>query len=274
VVRRSVVISPDDWRFAAKMRELWPYRELFFFLVWRDIKVRYAQSVLGIGWALIQPIVPLVIFTIVFGSVAKISSDGAPYALFAYAGLLPWTYFANSVGDASGSLVKEVNMLSKIYFPRLFLPLTSVLGRLIDLFVACGFLLVLMAWYGVAPPASSLLLPFFVLLTMLAASGLGLWLGALAVQYRDVRHAVPFVLQFLMYAAPVVYPTSLIPERYRYLYALNPMVGIIEGSRACLLGLTPIPWDLVGIATVSAVALAWAGTLYFIRQEPIFADVA
>jgi len=273
-LRRTAVISAEPWRFGSKLRELWPYRELFYFLVWRDVKVRYAQSVLGIGWAVIQPIVPMVIFSIVFGRVAKISSDGAPYTLFAYAGLVPWTYFANALGDASASLVKEVNMLSKIYFPRLLIPLTSVLGRLIDLVISFAFLFILMAWYRVPPTTALFLLPFLILLTMLAASGLGLWLGALALQYRDVRYAVPFAIQFLMYAAPVVYPTSLIPTRYRYLYALNPLVGVIEGSRACLLGLAPIPWDLIAIATISSICLMWGGAVYFTRKESVFADVA
>src|SRR5580765_723010 len=173
-LRRTAVISAEPWRFASKLRELWPYRELFYFLVWRDVKVRYAQSVLGIGWAVIQPIVPMVIFSIVFGRVAKISSDGAPYTLFAYAGLVPWTYFANALGDASGSLVKEVNMLSKIYFPRLLIPLTSVLGRLMDLAISFAFLFVLMAWYETRPPVAILLLPLLIVLTILTASGLGM----------------------------------------------------------------------------------------------------
>lgn len=268
------MISAEQWTFGSKLRELWPYRELFFFLVWRDVKVRYAQSVLGIGWAVIQPIVPMVIFSIVFGRVAKISSDGAPYTLFAYAGLVPWTYFANALGDSSSSLVKEVNLLSKIYFPRLLIPLTAVLGRLLDLFISFGFLFILMVWYRVVPTAAVLSVPFLVVLTMLAASGLGLWLGALALQYRDVRYAVPFAIQFLMYAAPVVYPTSLIPERYRYLYALNPVVGVIEGCRAALLGHTPMPWDLIAIATVSSLGLLWMGAVYFTRKEAVFADVA
>jgi homopolymeric O-antigen transport system permease protein len=272
--KRTAVITAERWRFRSKLRELWPYRELFFFLVWRDVKVRYAQSVLGIGWAVIQPIVPMVIFSIVFGRVARISSDGAPYTLFAYAGLVPWTYFANALGDASGSLVKEVNMLSKIYFPRLLIPLTTVLGRLLDLLISFVFLFVLMAWYRVAPSAAMFILPLLILLTTLTASGLGLWLGALALQYRDVRYAVPFAIQFLMYAAPVVYPTSLVPVRYRYLYALNPLVGIIEGSRAALLGHAPMPWDLIVIATIMSVGMAWAGCVYFTRKEPVFADVA
>ena len=273
-LRRPVIIASGHYRLPSKLVELWRYRELFYFLVWRDVKVRYAQSVLGIGWAVIQPIVPMVIFSVVFGRVAKISSDGMPYTLFAYAGLVPWTYFSNALGDASGSLVREVNMLSKIYFPRLLIPLTSVLGRLMDLAISFAFLFILMAWYKTPPPVAILLLPLLIVLTVLTASGLGMWLSALALQYRDIRYAVPFAIQFLLYAAPVVYPTSLIPSRFRYLYAINPLVGIIEGTRACLFGMAPIPWDLIAIASVSALVLLSAGTIYFIRKEPVFADVA
>jgi lipopolysaccharide transport system permease protein len=272
--RHTVIIGSDRWRVGPKLAELWQYRELFYFLIWRDVKVRYAQSILGIGWAMIQPLVPMIIFTVVFGRVAQISSDGIPYALFAYAALVPWTYFSNALTDSSGSLVKEVNMLSKIYFPRLIIPLTSVLGKLIDLLISFVLLFALMAWYRVAPSLWIVpMVPFLVLLTMMAASGLGMWLSALALQYRDVKYGVPFAVQFLIYAAPVVYPTSLIPPSIRRVYALNPMVGVIEGFRACVVG-SPIPWDLIGIASVSASAMLFFGALYFVRKEPVFADVA
>jgi lipopolysaccharide transport system permease protein len=243
--------------------------------VWRDVKVRYAQSVLGVGWAIVQPLVPMILFTIVFGRVAQISSDGVPYALFSYTALVPWTYFANAVSDSGGSLVKEVNMLGKIYFPRLILPLTSVLGRLIDLAISFVLLFAMMAWYRTMPtPAAVILLPLLIAMTVATASGLGLWLSALAVQYRDVKYALTFAIQFLMYAAPVVYPTSLIPDRFRYLYAVNPLVGVIEGFRASLLGSLPIPWDLIGIGAVSAVVILICGLFYFARKEAVFADVA
>jgi homopolymeric O-antigen transport system permease protein len=272
--KRSVVIGADRWRIGAKLAELWQYRELCYFLIWRDVKVRYAQSILGIGWAMIQPLVPMIIFTIVFGRVAQIRSDGIPYALFAYTALVPWTYFSNSLTDSSGSLVKEVNMLSKIYFPRLIIPLTSVLGKLIDLAISFALLFVLMVWYRTMPSAwMVIVVPFLLLLTMMAASGLGMWLSALALQYRDVKYGVPFAAQFLMYAAPVVYPTSLIPSSVRYVYALNPMVGVIEGFRACVVG-TPLPWDLIAIAAASATAMLALGAVYFVRKEPVFADVA
>lgn len=272
--RRPVIIGSDHWHVGTKLAELWQYRELFYFLIWRDVKVRYAQSVLGIGWAMIQPLVPMIIFTIVFGRVAQISSDGIPYALFAYTALVPWTYFSNALTDSSGSLVKEVNMLNKIYFPRLIIPLTSVLGKLIDLVISFALLIGLMVWYRTMPsPWIVIVVPFLVLLTMMAASGLGMWLSALALQYRDVKYGVPFAVQFLMYAAPVVYPTSLIPSGVRHFYALNPMVGVIEGFRACVVG-QPMPWDLIAIASASAVTMLALGAVYFVRKEPVFADVA
>jgi lipopolysaccharide transport system permease protein len=273
-LRHSVMIGGERWRVTSKLAELWEYRELFYFFVWRDVKIRYAQSILGIGWAIIQPLVPMVLFTIVFGRVARISSDGIPYALFSYTALVPWTYFSNALSDSGGSLVREVNMLGKIYFPRLIIPLTSVLGRVIDLAISFVLLIVMMAWYRTTPSVTVVFLPLLILIAIVTAAGLGMWLSALAVQYRDVKYALSFAIQFLMYAAPVVYPTSLIPEPFRYLYALNPLVGVIEGFRASLLGATPFPWDLVGIASVSALLILWSGTLYFIRKEPVFADVA
>ncbi len=274
IALKPVTIGAQRWHIRSKAIELWQYRELFYFFVWRDVKVRYAQSVLGVGWAIIQPLVPMILFTLVFGRVAKISSDGVPYALFSYVALVPWTYFANAVSDSSASLAKEVNMLSKIYFPRLIIPLTSVLGRLIDLGISFLLLIVLMVWYRTIPTFWVVLLPPLMLIAIMTASGLGMWLSALAVQYRDVRYGLPFAVQFFMYAAPVVYPTSLIPERYRYLYAINPLVGVIEGFRAALLGSTSVPWDLIGIGSVSALIVLWSGSMYFIGKEPVFADVA
>lgn len=272
--RRESTIGAVSPSVATTLRELWQFRELFYFFIWRDVKVRYAQSILGIGWAVIQPLVPMLIFTLVFGRLARISSDGVPYALFSYAALVPWTYFANALSDASASLAKESHMLSKIYFPRLIIPLTAVLGRLIDLAISSLLLVLMMAWYGVVPGAWSVLVPVLVLLTTFAAAGLGVWLSAMALQYRDVKYAAPFVVQLLMYAAPVVYPTSLLPEAVRPLYALNPMVGVIEGFRATLLSSTPVPWDLIGIGALSSAAMLTMGMIYFIRKEPVFADVA
>jgi lipopolysaccharide transport system permease protein len=271
----QVVIGAERWHVGTKLTELWQFRELFYFFVWRDVKVRYAQSVLGVGWAIVQPLVPMILFTIVFGRVAGISSDGVPYALFSYTALVPWTYFSNALSDAGGSLVKEVGMLGKIYFPRLILPLTSVLGRLLDLAISFLLLVAMMAWYRTSPTLSVVLvLPLLIAMTVATAAGIGMWLSALALQYRDVKYALSFAVQFLMYAAPVVYPTSLIPERFRYVYALNPLVGVIEGFRASLLGALPIPWALIGIGAVSAVLILSLGLLYFVRKEAVFADVA
>lgn len=256
------------------LRELVAYRDLFRFLVWREIKVRYAQSAIGVGWAVIQPVFSMIVFTIVFGRLAKISSDGAPYAVFSLAALVPWTYFSNALVDGANSLVTNANMLTKIYFPRVLMPMSAVAAKLVDFSIAMVILAGLMAWYGVTPTWGVLLLPALVLLMMLTAGGMGLWLTAFAVQYRDVKHAMNFVVQILMYAAPVVYPASLIPAQYRLAYALNPMVGVIEGFRSALLGTRAMPWDLLAVGTASALVIAFTGLLYFRRKERLFADVA
>ena len=277
------VIEPrSGWRLV-DWRELYNYRDLFRFLVWREVKVRYAQSAIGIGWAVIQPVFSMIVFTIVFGRLAKISSDGVPYAVFTLAALVPWTYFSNALTDGANSLVSNANMLSKVYFPRILMPLASVAAKLVDFSIAMVILAGMMLWFGVIPTWGALLLPLLILFRMLTAARVGMGLTALSVQYRDVKHAMNFVVQILMYAAPVVYPASLIPTRYnlggmtinpRLLYALNPMVGVIEGFRSVLLGSTPMPWDLIGIGAGSAAAIALSGMLYFRRQERIFADVA
>lgn len=277
------IIQPrTGWRLV-DWKELCQYRDLYFFLVWRSIKVRYAQSAIGIGWAVIQPVFSMLVFSLVFGKLAKIDSDGAPYAVFSFAALVPWTYFANALTDGTASLVSNASMISKVYFPRLILPLAAVAAKLVDFSIAMLVLAGLMAWYRIVPTAGVLLLPALVLLMILTAAGLGAWLTALAVQYRDVQHAMGFVVQLLMYAAPVVYPASLIPERYellgrtinpQLLYAINPMVGVIEGFRATLLGTRPIPWDFLAIGTTTALAVAVTGLLYFRRREHLFADVA
>jgi lipopolysaccharide transport system permease protein len=268
VIQRRSGWQLIDWR------ELYQYRDLFRFLVWREIKVRYAQSTIGIGWAIIQPVFSMLVFTVVFGRLAGVASDGAPYALFSLAGLVPWTYFANALTDGTASLVSNANMLSKVYFPRLLLPLSSVVAKLVDFCIAMLILVGLMAVFGITPTWSVLLLPALVTLMMFAAAGLGLWLTALAIQYRDVKHAMTFVVQLLMYVAPVVYPASLIPRHYQWLYAINPMVGVIEGFRAALLGTRSMPWDLLAVGTFSATAIAISGCLYFRCKERIFADVA
>jgi lipopolysaccharide transport system permease protein len=253
--------------------ELWEYRDLFYFLVWRDIKVRYAQSILGIGWAIVQPVFSMIVFTVVFGKLAKISSDGVPYAIFSYAALVPWTYFSNSLADTTGSLIASSNMLTKVYFPRLIIPMTPVLSKLVDFGIALLLLFGLMVWFKSKPTIWVLSLPLLVLLLMLSAAGLGMWLTALAIQYRDVKYGMGFAVRLLMYAAPVVYPVSLIPEQYRLLYGINPMAGVIEGFRAALLGTRAMPWDLIAVGTVTALVIWVSGAMYFRHKESIFADV-
>lgn len=269
----TVIEASSGWRLI-DWRELWRYRDLCYFLVWRNVKVRYAQSVLGLGWAVIRPVFSMIVFSIVFGRLAKIASDGVPYAVFSYAALVPWTYFSSALTGASGSLVGASGMISKVYFPRLIIPLTTVLSNLVDFAIALLILFGLMVWFGMRPTIWALLLPLLVLLMMLTATGLGMWLTALAIQYRDVNYGVSFAVQLLMYAAPVVYPASSIPQQYRWLYGLNPMAGVIEGFRSALLGTNPMPWDLLLPGTIMAIIVFIGGALYFRRMERIFADVA
>jgi len=268
------VIEPrSGWRLV-DWKELRDYRDLFLFLTWRHIKVQYAQSTLGIGWAVIQPLFSMIVFTIVFGILANVPSDGAEYAVFSFVALVPWTYFANSVTEGTNSLVSNTNMLTKVYFPRLVLPLSAVLAKLVDFAIGMLLLFALLAWYAVPPTWGVLALPLLVALMMLTAAGLGMWMTALAVQYRDVKYGLNFAMQLLMYAAPVVYPASLIPARWQLAYALNPMVGVIEGFRAALLGTRDMPWDLLGVGAGSAIVIAVTGCLYFRGKERLFADVA
>jgi lipopolysaccharide transport system permease protein len=269
----KVIEGRRGWR-GIDWTELRQYRDLLRFLIWREIKVRYAQSAIGIGWAVIEPVFSMLVFTIIFGRLAKVSSDGAPYAVFSLAALVPWSYFSNALVDGVNCLVTEANMLRKIYFPRMLMPLSAVFAKLVDFGIAMLVLFGLMAWYRVGPNGYVVFLPMLVLLMMLTAAGLGLWLTALAVQYRDVKHAMSFLVRILMYGAPVVYPANLIPERYQLLYAINPMVGVIEGFRAALLGTRAMPWDFLAVGTVSALIIAGFGTLYFRSRERLFADVA
>lgn len=268
-----VIEASHGWQLI-NWRELLHYRDLFYFLVWRDIKVRYSQSVLGIGWAVIQPLFSMLVFTIVFGRLAKVSSDGAPYALFSFAAMVPWSYFANALGDSSGSLASGQSMLSKVYFPRLILPMVGVVSKLVDFVIALGVLALLMAWYRKVPTANVVFLPLLVVIMAGTATGAGMWLSALSVQFRDIRYGMGFGLQLLMYAAPVVYPASLIPAEWQLAYALNPMVGVIEGFRSALLDTNPMPWAWIGVGALSAAALLLSGCLYFRKMERTFADVA
>jgi len=270
--KTTVFEAKSGWRFI-DFHELWEYRDLFYFFVWRNIKVRYAQSVLGVGWAIIQPVFSMIVFTIVFGKLAKIGSEGVPYAIFSYAALVPWTYFSNALTQSGASLVGASGMISKVYFPRLIIPMSPVLDKLIDFGISLILLVGLMVWFKIAPTIWVLTLPLLILLMMLTAAGLGMWLTALAVQYRDVNYGMKFAVQLFMYASPVVYPASLVPDQFRLLYGLNPMAGVIEGFRAALLGTRPMPWDLIAVGSVIAFVVAVSGAFYFRRTERVFADV-
>ena len=269
----TVIEATHGWRLI-DWRELWHYRDLFYFLVWRDIKSRYAQTVLGIGWAVIHPVSTMVVFTLIFGRLVNVSSDGAPYAVFSYVAVVPWAYFSSAMTSASGSIVGATGILNKVYYPRLMMPLTPVLAKLVDFVIGFTLMFALMAWFRIAPTVWILTLPLLIALMMLSAAGLGMWATAMAVHYRDVRFALGFLVQFLMYGSPVVYPASLIPSQYRLLYGLNPMAGVIEGFRSAMLGTNPMPWDLLAVGSGAAVSLAITGAFYFRRRERIFADVA
>jgi len=266
-------IEPKSGWQGIDFRELWDYRDLLYFSVWRDIKSRYAQSALGIGWAVIQPVFFMIVFTLVFGELANIDSDGAPYAIFSYAGLVPWVYFSGALVDTTGSLLKGSSLLTKVYFPRLIMPISSAVAKLVDFFIAFLLVFILMAWFKSPPTIWILALPLLILIMVLAAAGIGTWLTSLAVQYRDIAYASPFAIQLLMFASPVVYPASLVPERFQLVYALNPMVGVIEGFRSALLGTNPMPWDLIGVGGAVASVVAISGALFFHRKERVFADV-
>ena len=266
------VIEPSRRWVELKWRELWEYRELLYFLIWRDIKVRYKQTVLGAAWAIIQPFFTMVVFSIFFGRLARIPSEGIPYPIFSYAALLPWTFFANGMSQASNSLVGSANLITKVYFPRLVVPLSSVLSGLLDFAIAFVLLLGMMFFYGVRPTAAVIWLPPFLLLALVTALGVALWLSALNVQYRDIRYAMPFLTQFWLFATPIAYPSNLLSEPWRTLYGLNPMAGVVEGFRWALLGSSP-PGPMLGVSAVAAVLLLIGGVYYFQRLEATFADV-
>ncbi len=255
------------------LREIWKYRELFYFLTKRDIKVRYKQTVLGGIWAIIQPSFTMVVFTLFFGKLAKVPSDGIPYPIFVYAGLLPWTYFANALSSSGNSLVGSANLITKVYFPRLIIPASASLAGLVDFFIAMSILGVLMIYYQFMPGIGIALLPFLVGLTFLCAVGVGLWLSALNVQYRDIRYAIPFLIQLWMFVSPVIYPVSMVGEKYQWLLALNPMGGVINAFRASLLDHQPIDWFLLSISAAIIFLLFLSGMYYFRKMEKTFADV-
>jgi lipopolysaccharide transport system permease protein len=258
---------------ALKLRELWRYRELMYFLMWRDIKVRYKQTALGAAWAVIQPIVSMIIFTIIFGRVAHLPSDGVPYPIFTFAALVPWNYFSYILQQSGNSLVNNANMISKVYFPRLIFPISSALAGLVDFFVAFGVLLIMMAFYHIGPGIRLLALPLFLLLAIATALGVGLWLSALNVKYRDVKFVLPFLTQVWLYASPIAYSASLVKGKLAVVYAVNPMAGTVAGFRWAILGTNHPPGLTVLPSVAVAVVLLVSGVFYFRRVEQTFADV-
>ena len=257
-----------------RLRELWEYRELLYFLVWRDVKVRYKQTALGAAWAIIQPLFTMIVFSVFFGRLAGLPSDGLPYPVFSYTALVPWTYFATALAMSSNSLVDHARLITKVYFPRLLVPAASVLAGLLDLAIASTVLVGMILYYGIVPGPAVLLLPAFVILAAATALGVGLWLSALNVQYRDVRYTIPFLVQFWLFLTPVAYSSSLVPERWRALYGLNPMTGVVEGFRWALLGKADPPGALLFVSVASVILLLGGGLFYFRRMERRFADVA
>ncbi len=268
-----VLIEPPRGWVLPEIRSIWAYRELLYFLVWRDLKVRYKQTFLGALWAIIKPFSLMVIFSIFFGKLAKIPSEGIPYPIFAYAALLPWSYFAQSLNACSNSIVGNSHLITKVYFPRLIIPISSILSGLVDFAISFSMLLAMMFYYQIIPTLAALLLPFLILMSMATALGAGLWLSALNVKYRDIRYAISFLIQFWFFATPVVYPSSLVPEKWRLFYSLNPMVGVIEAFRGALLSKGQIIGPIFIFSIIVIVFLLITGTFYFHRMENRFADV-
>lgn len=269
----SLMIRPSTGWAPIELRELWEYRELIYFLTWRDIKVRYKQTVLGAAWAIIQPFFMMIVFSFFFGRLAHVPSDNIPYPIFTYCALLPWQLFAHSLSESSNSLVANAQLIKKVYFPRLAAPVSAVLAGLVDFAIAFVVLLGMMAYYGIAPTWAVATLPLFILLAVLTALGVGLWLSALNVQYRDVRHTLAFLTQLWLFATPVAYSSSLVPERWRVFYGLNPMAGVVEGFRWALLGRTEPPGALLTVSVGIVILILISGLYYFRRMEDSFADV-
>jgi lipopolysaccharide transport system permease protein len=267
------IVPPGGW-WALPAGEIWEYRELIYFFVWRDIKVRYKQTVIGASWAVLQPLLTMLLFTVVFGKFAKIPSDGLPYAVFYYAALMPWTYFSGALQNASSIVVDNQHILTKVYFPRLTLPLFSVCSGLVDFAISFVIFGLMLAYYRITPTWHMLLFPVFLLLALLTALGVGLWLSALNALYRDVRHIMPFLIQFWMFASPVVYSSSLVPAKYRSLYGLNPMAGVIEGFRWSLTGKGNPPGLLFACSTLIVIVILLGGLAFFQRMETVIADTA
>ena len=269
----TVVIEPRKSLLHLDLKAIWEYRELLFFLVWRDLKVRYRQTIIGIGWVVLQPLLTMALFTAVFGNFAKIPSDGVPYPIFTYSALLPWNLFASSLARGTESVVGNAQLISKIYFPRLLLPISGILSPTVDFAISFVIFAAMMIWFRTLPTWGVLALPFFLILALLTALAVGLWLSALNVRYRDVGHTIPFLVQLWMFASPVAYPVSLVPERWRVLYSLNPMAGVIEGFRWALLGKESPDFEVIVISSMMVTTLLISGVVFFKHTERTFADV-
>ncbi len=271
--QKIIEIRPKKGLFNLELGTVWRYRELLYFLVWREIKVRYKQAAIGIGWTIIQPVIAALLFTVIFGMFARLPSDGVPYAVFAFTGLLPWTYFAAAIQRGGLGLVDDADLITKIYFPRLIIPVAMVTAPMVDFLLSFLVLLALFPWYGIAPTWNIVFLPLFMLIAMLLALAIALWLGPINVRFRDVKHTLPFLVQIWMYASPVVYPVSMIPERWKFLYSLNPMVGVIEGFRWALLGAEQPYFAAMGLSVLFVTIALLGGIVYFKKMERFFADV-
>lgn len=268
-----IEIKPSKGWVFIDLKELWQYHELLYFLTWRDVKVRYKQTAIGAGWAVLQPFMTMIVFTIFFGKMAKIPSEGIPYPLFSYSGLLLWTYFSSSVSNSGNSLVGSANLITKVYFPRLIIPLSSALAGIVDYSIALCILVLMMFFYGFYPNSSIVFLPLTLILAFISATGLGLWFSALNVKYRDIRYVIPFFIQLMLFATPVIYPTAIVPERFRWLLSLNPISGVIDAHRACILGYKPIDWTLLCVSAAMGLLILVSGLIFFRRSERFFADI-
>jgi lipopolysaccharide transport system permease protein len=267
----DLIIEPSRGWVSLQLRQLWEFRELLYFLVWRDVLVRYKQTVLGAAWAILQPVFTMVVFSLFFGRLAKVPSDGLPYPIFSFAALVPWGFFSNGLVAAANSLVGNANLIKKVYFPRLIVPISAILSGAVDFLLALLVLFGMMAYYHIWPTSRIVFLPLFALLAFIASLGVGLWLSAMNVQFRDVRHTVSFLIQAWMFATPIAYSSRLLPEPWRSLYGLNPMAGVVEGFRWALLG-TPAPGAIIWVSTGASLAVLVSGAFYFRRMERIFAD--
>ena len=269
----KIIIEPSRGWLTLRLNDLWQYRELLYFLAWRDIKVRYKQTVLGVAWAIIQPFFTMVVFTLFFGKLAKMPSEGVPYPIFSYAGLLPWTFFAQAMNQSSDSLVGNANLITKVYFPRLVIPLSACLAPLVDFCIAFIVLIGMMFYYQIFPTSTLIWLPAFLLLALATSLGVGLWLSALNVQYRDVRYTIPFLSQLWLFATPVIYPSGAVHSPWRIILGLNPMTGVVEGFRWALLGIGAAPGGMIYTSMGVALLLVLTGVIYFNRMEKTFADI-